>query len=223
MRVLIFVLVLCNLLFFAFTQGYFGVAENPDAQRLQQQVHPERIKLVAQEPGATPVPAPAPSAEVKTTKPQELPPPRCLVWNGLQQSESDTLATRLGKRYPSLKLKQIAPAPTGTWWVFVPPLGSRKEAEALVSTMEEKGLSDILAMQDGPSRNAVSLGIFSSEEGAYQRLKEVQGKGFDTARLVPRRKESAYALEVRGSDPDLGEARKVSAALVKDSRPQVCK
>ena len=68
MRVLVFLLVLANLLFFAFARGYLGGGDNPDAERLRQQLQPERIHIVskgepAQEASGTPSDAtPSPEA-----------------------------------------------------------------------------------------------------------------------------------------------------------------
>jgi hypothetical protein len=47
MRILVFLLVLANLLFFAHTEGFLGPPDNPDALRVEQQVYPERVKVVA--------------------------------------------------------------------------------------------------------------------------------------------------------------------------------
>lgn len=224
MRVLVFVLVLCNLLFFAFKEGYFGFPENPDALRVHQQVSPERIKLVDQAAVETRLASPErQAAERSSPTGGEQAPPRCLVWNGLLQADSVALSSRLGKRFPALKFKQMEPVSNGTWWVFIPPLANRKAAEAALAALEKEGVSDILVMQEGPSRNAVSLGIFSTQEAATLRLKEVHSKGFDSARLAPRRKEAAYALEARGPEGDLAEARKLALGLISDIRPMACK
>ena len=45
MRAFVFLLVLANLVFFAWAQGYFGQAESPDAVRLGQQIAPERLQI----------------------------------------------------------------------------------------------------------------------------------------------------------------------------------
>lgn len=68
MRALVFLLILANLLFFAYAQGYLGTPVSPDALRLQQQINPDRLRILADggEGGAreaAPVPAdPAPAA-----------------------------------------------------------------------------------------------------------------------------------------------------------------
>lgn len=60
MRALVFLLVLANLLFFAFAQGYLGTRESPDALRLQQQLNEDKLRIAGREetPKTAPVPAP---------------------------------------------------------------------------------------------------------------------------------------------------------------------
>ena len=60
MKVLVFLLVLGNLLFYAFTAGYFGHPDNPDAGRVEQQIAPDRLRIVAR--GEAPAAQPAPEA-----------------------------------------------------------------------------------------------------------------------------------------------------------------
>jgi hypothetical protein len=55
-------------------------------------------------------------------------------------------------------------------------------------------------MQDaGQNYLAISLGVFSSERRAQERLAELKAKGVKSARVTPRAgKESLFALEARG-------------------------
>lgn len=63
MKALIFFLVLGNLLFYAFAAGFFGRPDNPDAGRVEQQVHPERLRIVSRgEPPAAAVKSGEPAA-----------------------------------------------------------------------------------------------------------------------------------------------------------------
>ena len=64
MRLLVFILIFANLLFFAYSQGYFGEDASPDAQRVQKQINPDRM-VVLEKSGeliANAVPAPPPPA-----------------------------------------------------------------------------------------------------------------------------------------------------------------
>ena len=61
MKVLVFLLLLGNLLFYAFSTGYLGHPDNPDAGRVDQQITPERLRIVSrgEAPSAAANPAPA--------------------------------------------------------------------------------------------------------------------------------------------------------------------
>lgn len=47
MRALVFFLILANLLFWAWVQGYLGVSSNPDALRVKQQLLADRVRIVS--------------------------------------------------------------------------------------------------------------------------------------------------------------------------------
>ena len=68
MKALVFVLVLANLLFYAFSTGLIGTADVDEGVRLAQQVQPERINIVAR--GEPPAPAVVPAA---VTEPESAP------------------------------------------------------------------------------------------------------------------------------------------------------
>src|SRR3990167_4112623 len=60
-KALVFLLVLANLLFYAFGAGYFGRPDNPDAGRVEQQILPERMRIAARgDAPALPAKAPEP-------------------------------------------------------------------------------------------------------------------------------------------------------------------
>ena len=78
MKVLVFLLVLGNLLLYAFVEGYFGRPENPDAWRIEQQLAADRLRIVGR--SKTP---PAKGATEQPAEHEEL----CLLWDRLVASE----------------------------------------------------------------------------------------------------------------------------------------
>jgi hypothetical protein len=78
MRTLVFLLALANLLFFAYARGYFSGTTGADALRLQEQVNPERLKVLPPTPSASPAPGaaaePAPAAPEAPAMPAEAQP-----------------------------------------------------------------------------------------------------------------------------------------------------
>lgn len=232
MKTLVFILVLGNLLFYAFSAGYFGQPDNPDAGRIDQQVAPERMRLVSrgEAPPAKPPEAPPPAAE-----PENVPPPppapapvasTCLRWEQLTADEARRLASQIGEKFATYKLVKHTVASEGNgWWVFIPPLAGKAEAEKKAGELRQLGITDYFIMaEDGPSRFAISLGVFSSEKGGQDRLAELKAKGVKSARFSPRPgKDSSITLEARGPLPEKPSLLKLIADSLPKLQAQDCK
>jgi hypothetical protein len=81
-RLFFFLLVLANLLIFAWTQGHFGaIDDGHEPQRLEQQLHPEKLRIV----GNAAAPAPTPGKDGRV----------CRVINGLKLAEAEAFRTAL--------------------------------------------------------------------------------------------------------------------------------
>lgn len=222
MKVLVFLLVLGNLLFYAFSTGYLGHPDNPDAGRVDQQITPERLRVVSrgEAPSAAAKPAPAQAVEEKqeaapargeepVAKPEPERPavvdkaeaaPVCLAWSQLSLAEADRVAALMGKRFADFKLiRKIVAGESSGWWVYIPALPGKAEAEKKAGELRNLGVTDFFIVQDGLSRHAISLGIFSSEKGSNERLAELKAKGVRSAVIGPRpSKDSFIALQARG-------------------------
>ncbi len=71
---------------------------------------------------------------------------------------------------------------TSAFWVYVPPLTSRAAAERRVDELKTLGLKDFFILNDGAQRNAISLGVFKTEEAAGKFLDSVREQGVKNAR-----------------------------------------
>ena len=238
MRVLVFLLVLANLLFYAFSEGYFGRAENPDARRMKQQVAPERMKIVArgdlpaQEstpaviPAAPPQPeseVPASVASVSTAEPEAV--TSCSRWEALSPADADRLVALIGQKFPAFKLtRRLDPGEGNGWWVYLPPQPDKAEADKKAGQLRGFGVTDYFIVQEaGANRYAISLGIFSSEKGAQERLAEVKALGVRSAKLSLRPGKDSHAnLDARGPAVDHPALRRLVAGAVPGIKPQTC-
>lgn len=210
-KAFVFVLVLANLLLYALGAGYFGRPGSPDAARLDQQVAPERMRIVGRgDAPSTPDPVPSAPAPTETKV--------CLAWPGLTVADADRLAALLGEQFPAFKLaRQLSGGESKGWWVFMPPQPNKGSAERKAQQLRALGVTDYFIVPDGSSQFAISLGIFSSEKGARDRLTELQGRGVRTAQLSQRPdKESSVRLEASG--PPAGEADLRAAVLTLSAR-----
>lgn len=223
MKWLVFLLVLANLLFFAFAEGYFGKPHNPDAARLQKQIKPENIRVVSRD-----VPPPGPIAPVKAdgetqtaptpSQPASSIPPEaasakpagetpaakgeevCVSWSGLSVKDADRLAEMLNEKFGDFKQSRRAEKVSGkSWWVFIPPLPSKADADKKIGELKQLGVKEYLIVQDSPqNRLAISLGVFATEAAAKARLGELRDKGVKSAKAEPYGSKDVVAIEARG-------------------------
>jgi cell division septation protein DedD len=228
MRVFVFLLVLANLLFFVWTQGYLGSSNNPDALRLQQQLRADQVTIVSRgEPPALPDKADkARKVETLSEKPAEKNAvPRCLIWADLLLKDADRLENLLSEKFSAFKENRTETPGSATYWVFIPPLASRQEADKKAVELKKLGAPEFYIVQDaGPNHLAISLGIFSSEEAARERLETLRAKGIKSARSGERSVKQALAtLEVVGPEAQYEVLREAALLLLPEVKPATCK
>lgn len=231
MKALVFVLVLANLLFYAFSTGLIGTADVDEGVRLAQQVQPERINIVARgeppapavAPAAEPEPAPAPATEEEAPAAASAP-QACLRWETLSLAEAERVSRVLGGGFNDFTALRLATGGDGSgWWVHIPPLANKATAEKKAQELKTLGVSDYFVVQDGPVRHAISLGVFSSEKGGKERLAELQAQGVRSARLGIRPdKEGNLRLELRGPTERLEALQAALLEALPKSRPESC-
>lgn len=242
MRVLVFVLILFNLLFLTWSHGYFGAPSNPDALRVQQQLLADRVTVVASgEPPKTrskpvkiepEVAVPEQKAPEKT-EPEKQEPEKvvpalvgvCLRLSDLTVPEADRLEKLVARKLPKSKIDRSQIAGRTSYWVHIPALPSKKEADSKVAELKALGVDDLFVMpEDGPTPRAISLGVFSLREGAESLMETLRGKGVRTARLVERvDKPTSVTLEIRGDEAKPGSLRQSVADALPAKKLIICK
>lgn len=234
MRVFVFLLVLVNLLFFVWTQGYLGSKSGPDSLRLQQQQLADQVNIVTHsEPPAAPekaVPAEKPlekAPEPPADKAAGQAPENqvCLLWNDLPLPDADRFERLLVKKFAAFKPLRSVRAGSRNYWVFIPAQASRQDAERKTEELKRLGIADYFVVQDtGPHHLAISLGIFSTEGAASEHLEALRAKGVRTARVGERSSKPALAsLEVRGPAAQSGALQQLLGVQFPQSRPVACK
>jgi hypothetical protein len=235
MRVLVFFLVFLNLLFFAYARGYLGHPDNPDALRLSQQVAPDTIKVAARgdAPPLTKEAVAAPSSAA-STQPAVAPAnvaavagnaeTSCRLWKKLTDKEAGRLE-KAAKGIVGLTLARKANegAPS-SWWVFIPPLADKPAVDKKQDELRNLGVADFFPVSEsGPNRNAISLGVFSSEDAARKRLAELLAQGVRSAKVGVRDREAvpSFNVEAKGGDTTLAALLKtVGTGIV---QPEICR
>ena len=174
MRTLFFLLLLANVLFFAY--GRLGDVLFPgESQLLQQQINPQAIRLL-------PAAQLAKAAAMKREKTVA-----CLEWGAFVGAEVGRADEALAPLAPGVKLAQRRVDETATWWVFIPPQVSRQAATVKTAELKRLGIEDYFIVQEDPKvRFAISLGVFRTQEAARNRLEQLRSKGVRTAQVGAR-------------------------------------
>ncbi len=221
MRTLVFLLVLANLLFFAWTQGYFVSTSSPDALREQQQLLADQVRIVPD--GESP--AKAGTVEKTEKPPEKKAPDSCLLWEGLPVTDADRLEGLLEEKFSAFRASRSSAAGNGTYWVYIPPLANKQDADRKAAELKRFGAPEFFIVQDaGPNRLAISLGIFSSEVAANEHLEALRAKGIKSARVGERSSKAALAsVEIHGPEAEAEALRGAAAALALKSQPAACK
>ena len=172
MRTVFFFLALANAAFFAFAWSDSGAKANGDAQIIGQQLNPEKIRLLMPE-----------QVSALTRNPE---PPKvatvCLEWGAFVGGDAARAGQALEPLGLGAMLTQRKQDDAAGFWVYIPPLANRQAAAQKAGELKRLGLDDYFVVPDDPKwRNAISLGVFKTEEAANARRDAVRAKGVTNA------------------------------------------
>ena len=247
MRALAFFLILANLLFWAWVQGYLGMTANPDALRAKQQLLADRVRVVSRDepPGdrsptevekaaekqeAPPVSEPGKVVELSPEnvpeKPQESKPAEaCIQLGDVSVDDADRLEKTLTEKLADFRARRTATRDAGaSYWVYIPPLATKKEVDTKVAELKKLQVKEYFVIQEnGPNNHAISLGLFSTREAADSYLETLRGQKVRSARVTEKSARPASAtLEIQGPESRLDALRQAIAEVLPESRPVAC-
>jgi hypothetical protein len=178
MRLLLIMLLVVNLGFFAFHR-FLNEPVDASAQIASLQISPEKIRTVTSEV------APAVSAPVAAAASPA--PAACVEWGafgGPDVARADGAIAALALPADTLQRRVVD---IDGYWVHMPALKTKVEVDRKLGELKALGVTDFFVVQDaGPWRNAVSLGLFKSEDAANSELERLRKIGVRSA-LVTRR------------------------------------
>jgi len=200
MRALFLLLVLANLTFFAYVQ-LAGEGASIQSRIAALQISPERIRLLRSGGG--------PAAEAAQQAGQSIPPvmaPRapgaCLEWSNLGGPDVARAENELEKlEIGSARIERVVADADG-YWVHMPPLNNKAEIDRRIGELKALGVHEFFVVQEaGEWRNAISLGIFRSDEAANVFLASLRQRGVRSA-VVSRRSKLLKQVMFYVRDPN---------------------
>lgn len=185
-------------------------------------------------PTTVPTTVPTPSPQT-TSQPTPPAPPSvaqtpaqggdvCLVWKSLSGGDAAKL-TALIPTGVKISRKVQASGEANHWWVFIPPLPGKPEAERKAQELKAMGVDDYFIVQEqGPNRFAISLGVFSTEGAAQEALEDLKGKGVRSARVAVRSnpKTDVVAIQVKAPAERVDALRRSAAKTLPGQTPESC-
>jgi hypothetical protein len=213
-RALFLMLLLANLGLFAWVRWYVQPGEKAPVpapaltakplQLMSELTPAEKKALAAQAPAAATAPmlvtaAPAPATAAPSAQGQT-----CASYGPFPSADAAGQALTRLKAAGLTGAQHLVPGKAKLgYWVYLPPFGSRREADAAANLLRKRGVKDIYVVADEANRNAISLGVFSQKDGAEQRQKEIRKMGYRPQMAERFRDEPRYWLNAQGPEAAL--------------------
>lgn len=182
-RPIFFLLVLVNLVVFVWAQGYFGGSDDGrEPQRLEQQLHPEKLRIVR-------IVQTAPASKEELT---------CRVISGLTMANAEALKTSVTAAGAEARiLPQEEPA---LYLVLIADLANKAAADKKLAELARLGVEGhkLVALEGG--RHEIILGSFPAETAARELLLGLNKRGIKSAKVDKREQAAVKAsVETRGT------------------------
>lgn len=182
MRTLFWILLLVNALLFAMMRWGGLQADNQQTVRVQPPLHEEQIRLLDTRQGA--VVAAVSASAVTVAEPAA---PVCLEWGDFSGADLVRATAALSALQLGEKLSQHQVEYSRGYWVYFPPFKDRAAVNQKILQLKALGIVEYFVVPDaGPWLNAISLGVFKTQEAAQHFLDSLQAKGVRTAQIGER-------------------------------------
>ncbi len=182
MRVVFWILLVVNAILFGLIRwGGLLVADEPRGAA-QPALHEEQIRLQAESSPGAPVVPPASSAVAASAGT-----PVCLEWGEFSGADLTKAAAALAPLQLGNKLSQRQVEHTIGYWVYIPPIADKNALNQKIAQLKARGVKEYFVVQEpGQWLNAISLGVFKTEETAKKFLDELRAKGVRSAQTGER-------------------------------------
>jgi hypothetical protein len=173
MRIVVLLLVIANLTFFAYTR--LDDASRGEGARLKQQIQPDKIRLLT--PPQVAALGPAKMAALADV---------CLEWGPLSDVERAKAIADLEPLQLGRLLSQRRIDIDSVYWVSLGPFANKSLADRRSADLRSQGVADVSTIDAGRGQFAVSLGMYRTELAARTRADALARQGVASTRVEPR-------------------------------------
>jgi hypothetical protein len=182
MRIVLALLLFANVTLFAYTRLDTGGGEG---MLLQDQVQPDKIKLLTPQQVAALGPAKVASlADV------------CVEWGPFSEPERVRAMADLDPLALGRLLSQKRVEFDNGYWVNMGPFASRATADTRMADMRRQGVRDVAVVDNSRGQFVVSFGVFRTEAAAVTHAEELARQGVTLAKVEQRQQPIAQMLLV---------------------------
>ncbi len=212
-------LLLANALFFAATHWGGMLTQDRDDLAVLPELNAGKLRLLEEstaQPETPPAPASAPAAvsavaEVAPAQhmsaelaqvPQAA---ACLYWGEFSGSALALANERLAPLGLGARLQSRTIEHASGFWVYIPPLKNAAEVQRKISQLKKLGVNDHFVVQEpGEWMNAISLGVFRTQQAAENHLESLRKQGVRTAKVGERKTRLRFTqFVISGADAAL--------------------
>jgi hypothetical protein len=201
-RLLAVALAVANLVVLGLALGLFdGIwPRGREPQRVVNQIAPEKLRVLPFAPAPEPVASAAASAPQAASTPAPAPgaaavgsaggsaavaaaaEPMCVEAGPLDDARAERIREWARGLREGLRADIERRPEPASFMVYLPPSA---DAQRRITQLRQAGVADIYLIGEGPLRQAISLGIFRSQDGARARQGELAARGVQGTRIGP--------------------------------------
>ena len=169
MKWLVYLLILVNLGIFLW---HFQVPSSREAQPEQGDEQVPQLVLLREYDGK--------QQDTQTEQPQEATTETCFSLGPFSKKDAfQQVVLRFREEKVPIQSRISKDAVQDGYWVYLPPVQDRKQAQEAIDRLREKKVRDFFLMVTGEKKNSISLGVFSKPNLAQRRMKKISALGFD--------------------------------------------